>query len=148
MVNLNYPPVGFRFSVSLGPDPVDAAFAEVTGISTEVTTEEVIEGGENRFKHRLPSTINHPPLVLKRGMAVPTSELVAWVLATFADGVPAHIVTRQVIVSLLDEMGLPLIAWNFVNCYPLKYEISGLKADQNQIAIESIELNYQYLFQV
>ena len=57
------PPVGFHFKVEvLGlPRAVDddVRFTEVSGLSFEVTTEEVPEGGENRFIQRYPVRVKH-----------------------------------------------------------------------------------------
>jgi len=47
-----YPPVGFHFKVEvlgLPPNDFDVRFTEVSGLSVELATEEVAEGGENRF---------------------------------------------------------------------------------------------------
>ena len=47
-----YPPVSFHFKVEvLGLSPIsnDVRFTEVSGLSVEMGTEEVPEGGENRF---------------------------------------------------------------------------------------------------
>ena len=52
----DYPPSAFYFKVVFGATlgMTDTSFQDVSGISTEVTTEDVIEGGENRFVHKLP----------------------------------------------------------------------------------------------
>jgi phage tail-like protein len=47
---------------------VDAIFQEVSGISTEMLLNELREGGENRFGHRLSKQTKHPNLVFKRGI--------------------------------------------------------------------------------
>jgi hypothetical protein len=63
MSDTYYPPPSFYFSVSVvgSATPIamltkiDASFQEVSGIQAEFQTEEVVEGGENRFAHRLPT---------------------------------------------------------------------------------------------
>ena len=65
------PPVGFHFKVEvLGLTPVadDLRFVEVGGLAIEVTTEELAEGGENRFVQRYPGRSKYGDLVLKRGL--------------------------------------------------------------------------------
>ncbi|MEZ4873956.1 MAG: phage tail protein [Flavobacteriaceae bacterium] len=59
-------PVSFYFKLSF--KGVDAAFQEVSGISKELGVEEVVCGGENRFKYRLPTTTSGQNLVLKRAV--------------------------------------------------------------------------------
>ncbi len=70
--NSQYPPVAFYFSVYINGirrDAGDNSFQEVSGLNVELETEDVAEGGENRFVHNLPKQIKHPKLVLKRGIA-------------------------------------------------------------------------------
>ena len=63
-----YPPVGFHFRVDFGIAPqgdLDGRFQEVSGLASELGSEEVVEGGENRFSHRLPGRAKFGNLVLK-----------------------------------------------------------------------------------
>jgi len=68
-----YPPPGFHFKVEvqdLPPNDDDVRFTEVGGLSVELSTEEVAEGGENRFIQKFPVRTKYPELVLKRGVLV------------------------------------------------------------------------------
>lgn len=73
-------PVSFYFELSFNGD--DAAFQEASGISKELTTEEVSSGGENRFKYKLPNAVTHQNLVLKRAMATSGSALLKWCVSS------------------------------------------------------------------
>lgn len=75
-----YPPVGFYFGVSIVgfEDTIDAEFQSVSGLSVDIETEEYAEGGENRFKHKVPVRTKFPNLVLKRGLVVKKSSLLDW----------------------------------------------------------------------
>ena len=75
-----YPPVGFHFRVEFildGTVESDTRFQEVSGLSAELGTEEVVEGGENRFSHRLPTRAKYSNLTLKRGLLT-ESGLIDW----------------------------------------------------------------------
>ena len=52
-------PLVFHFRVELrfssASEDVDMRFQEVTGLNAELGVEELAEGGENRFSHRLPN---------------------------------------------------------------------------------------------
>jgi phage tail-like protein len=148
MSRFEYPPVGFRFSVNFhgNKNDVDASFSEVSGISAQLTTEEITEGGENRFKHRLPLQMSYTPLVLKRGVVTASSTLLTWIKNSFANGLSQSIELKDIDINLLDDSNNKLITWTFVGAYPIKFDISGLKADSNQLAIETIELSYQRFF--
>jgi hypothetical protein len=48
------------------------------------------------------------------------------------------------LISLLNEDHLPVNSWYVTNAIPIKYEVTGLNAEQNQIVIESMTLRYEY----
>jgi phage tail-like protein len=135
-------PVGFYFTLSFKGE--DAAFQEVSGISKELGIEEVVSGGENRFKYRLPTTSSSQNLVLKRAMVPSGSSLVNWCIQCIDGGLGAAIQTNDVSVSLLDAGGDILVMWTFHKAYPIKYSVSDLKSQENALVIESIEMAYTY----
>ncbi len=137
-----YPPVGFSFWVSfdISDSPVDIAFQDVSGIGMELQTEDVVEGGENRFTQKLPTRANYTPLVLKRGLAI-QSPLTNWCRDAIEN---LSIQPVSIIVALLNEQKEPLIAYRFMNAYPLKWSITNFNAEASSIVIESLELYYQY----
>ncbi|HPF10826.1 MAG TPA: phage tail protein [Flavobacteriaceae bacterium] len=135
-------PVSFYFKLSFKGE--DAAFQEVSGISKELSVEEVVCGGENRFKYRLPTTASGQNLVLKRAIIPEGSELIDWCSSTIDEGLANPITAHDVSVSLLDEEGMVLVSWTFYNAYPVKYSVSDLKSNENALAIETIELAYTY----
>ncbi len=135
-------PVGFYFKLSFNGE--DAAFQEVSGISKEMSVEEVASGGENRFKYRLPTISTSHNLVLKRALIPEGSQLADWCEATLVEGLSSPITTHDVSVSLLDSDGQVCSMWTFYNAYPVKYNISDLKSQENALVIETIELAYTY----
>lgn len=141
-----YPPVGFYFKVILAASGTfcDTSFKEVSGISSEIETEELREGGENRYVHQLPKKMKHPRLVLKRGVAGISSPLVIWCRSVLETDFISSIIPMPVIVYLMDEMSIPLRAWSFTNAYPVKWEVDGFDSMKNDVSIETIELAYNY----
>ncbi len=135
--------LGFRFGVfffagGVRPNPLDIRFARVSGLSAEVKTTTVIEGGQNLYTHRLPERVDRGNLVLERGMVVgsPVSlELNAALNAfTFSPS--------NVIVTLFSEARLPLAAWMFIKAYPVKWSTADLDASEGKVVIETMELAY------
>jgi phage tail-like protein len=135
-------PVGFYFQLSFKGE--DAAFKEVSGISKELSMEEVVCGGENRFKYRLPTITTSQNLVLKRALIPEGSQLIDWCASTLDGGLANAITTHDVSVSLFNSDGSVSVMWTFHNAYPVKYSVSDLKSQENEIVIESIELAYTY----
>lgn len=143
------PPVGYHFRVEfsfLSGVTNDTLFQEVMGLGAEVTTEELVEGGENRFTHRLPVRAKYGNLVLKRGLFT-DSELLGWVRNAIEnlEVVPGEFEPATVTVTLLDESAEPLHGtYSFNRAWPVKWSISDLKASDNAIVVESMELSYQF----
>jgi phage tail-like protein len=139
----DYPFTGFHFLVvfEIFPQvPNDFRFQEVTGLSVNVNLDTYPEGGENRFVHRLPGRNTYSDLVLKRGMTL-ISGVTAWCLDCIEN---FNYQPTNMLISLLNEDHLPVNSWYVTNAIPIKYEVTGLNAEQNQIVIESMTLRYEY----
>ncbi len=141
-----YPPSAFYFKVvfsaTLGMS--DTSFQEVSGITSEIETETVVEGGENRYVHHLPKGVKHPFLELKRGIAPLTSPLVIWCRSVLELDFVAPIVAMPIAVYLMNEDKVPIRAWTFANAYPVKWEVENFGSTKNEVAIEKIVLSYNY----
>ncbi len=133
---------GFYFVLSF--NSIDAAFQEVSGITKEMALEEVVCGGENRFKYRLPTVATSPNLVLKRALVPVGSKLISWCANTIDSGLANTILPQDVSLSLLGEDGSIKVKWTFAGAYPVKFSVADLKSDESHLAIESIELAYSY----
>ena len=139
---MSEPIVGMRFSVlflaaGVVPNPLDIRFQKVSGLSAEVATEPITEGGQNLYVQRLPLGVRYNNLVLERGMII-GSPLniefnVAMSLFKFA--------TSNVLVTLLGEDKTPLAAWLFFKAYPVKWSTSDLAAEPS-LVIDTMELAY------
>jgi phage tail-like protein len=147
----DYPPVAFHFGVSLlGADnapvgtPNDASFQEVSGIRVEFGNEEVAEGGQNQFVHRLPTQAKYANLVLKRGVVVMSSPLADWVSGTLASYLAKPIELRDLMVTLKNAQHDPLITWTFANAYPVRWEVSSMNSTESVVLTETMELAYHY----
>jgi phage tail-like protein len=138
-----YPPVGFHFKVEVTgcSNDLDVRFTDVSGLSVEMGTEEVAEGGENRFIQKYPTRTKYPELVLKRGLVLPDSGIWTWAKKCLEDYV---IEPRSIFIKLLNEAHEPLMTWNVVGAYPTKWAVSDLGASNNAVVIESLQLFYQY----
>ncbi|RZS92514.1 phage tail protein [Aquimarina brevivitae] len=138
-----YPPVGFHFSVEftgLSPSESDHQFQSVSGLSVDIETEEIAEGGENRFKHKIPVRTKFPNLVLKRGLLV-DSKVIDWCKDAVEN---FNFKPIDLMVKLLDEKHEPLLSWNVVHAYPVKWSVADFSAEESKVVIETIELVYNY----
>ncbi len=146
------PPVGFYYAVYLigengntsGANSLDAAFQEVSGIAATMDTTTIQAGGVNQFAYTIPKgTISFDDLVLKRGLMVWKSKLSLWVHEHLLNNINGYIEPKELSVHLLDTNTKdPIMAWEFHNVYPKKWEVSNLTADKSDIAVESLTLCY------
>lgn len=137
------PPLSHRFGVfffagGVIPNPIDIRFQKVSGLSAEVNTTEINEGGQNLYTHRIPAKVNYNNLVLQRGMVI-GSPLnmefnVALSLFKFAPS--------NVMVTLFNDKSIPLAGWFFTKAYPVKWSVSDFDADANAVVIDTMELAY------
>ena len=54
------------FAGGVVPNPLDIRFKKVSGLSAEVTTETVGDGGQNLYTQKLPTGVSYGNLVLER----------------------------------------------------------------------------------
>ena len=140
----NYPLVGFHFLVAfeLFPQlPHDFRFQEVTGLSVDVEMESIREGGQNRFEHQLPVKTKYGDITLKRGMNVLPSGIMAWTINAVQNFI---FQPTNLLISLLNDSHIPVQNWYVVNAIPKRVEFTNLNAEQNQVAIETLVLSYNY----
>ncbi|MCC9018712.1 phage tail protein [Flavobacterium lipolyticum] len=138
-----YPPVGFHFLVEfqgLGTKEKDHQFQSVSGLSVDIETEEIAEGGENRFKHKLPVKTKYPNLTLKRGILI-DSHVIDWCRKAIEN---FSFEPVNLTVKLLNQEHQPLVSWNVVHAYPVKWSVEDFNAEESKLVVENIELTYNY----
>lgn len=132
MANEAYP--GCRFYV-LFDDQAQGVFTEVSGLQVEMDIMEYQEGGNNGFVHRLPGFTKVSNLTLKRGITS-SNEFYSW-LNDISNG---NLKRRHVTVVMYDVKGTELMRWNFLHAYPVKWVGPQLRAADNTVAVETLEL--------
>lgn len=136
-------PVAFFFCVTI--DGKEFPFKEVSGLSSEMETENIAEGGVNEFEHKFPKQIKHGNLVLKRALASVSSDDVKWIKKWMENDFSAFPDTKSILVSLIDADRNPKASWTCAAAYPVKWEVESFDADKNNLAIELLEFAYQKL---
>ena len=81
------PPFAGKFLFTIGELEI-GAFTEVSGLSVQIDVEELAEGGQNAYTHKLLGRMKWPNLVFKRGLTN-TDALFTWLLAHSGDGFTA-----------------------------------------------------------
>lgn len=138
-------PLGFLEPLGISAifDVAVGGFSECSGLEMTMQPEEYKEGGGNGAVLKFPSRITWTPLVLKRGISVGT-DLWDWFYG-FVEGAGRR---RDGMVTLLDDTGNANRVWFFRRGLPTKYSGPTLNATQSSVAVESIEITHEGLYQV
>ncbi|HEX6354191.1 phage tail protein [Actinophytocola sp.] len=152
------PLLKYRFIVTLDPGdaylpPAQAlllplvaagAFQEVTGLGAQLEVVNYAEGGRNDSVHQLPLRHSWNRLTLKRGVSRDRL-LWSWYQAGLAESLGAR---RDGAVIVLGTDGVPAMAWAFHGGLAAKWSGPDLHAEQNAVAIESLEIAHEGLTNV
>jgi phage tail-like protein len=118
-------------------------FSECTGLEMSLDVEEYKEGGRNGTILKFPTRVKWTNITLKKGVASSTT-LWDW-LYGFVEGRGRR---RDGIIILQNDLHIPNNIWQFRRGLPVKYTGPSLNASQNNVAIESIEIAHEGIFQL
>lgn len=135
-----YPLSKFHFQVEWGSSRI--GFTEVSGLDVEIEPIVYREGSSPEYHDiQMPGRAKFGPITLKRGLFASDNEFFNW----FNTKRLNNIQRRDLTISLLDESHEPVAVWKVKNAWPTKVQSTDLKADGNEVAIESMELVHEGL---
>ena len=136
----NYPIPKFHFRVEWGGTNI--GFSEVSGMNIENKVIEYRDGISPEFsKIKMPGMREYSNISLKRGTFKGDNEFFKWLNTISLNTVDR----RDITISLLNEKHEPVVVWKVHNAFPIKVQSTDLKADGNEVAIETIELVHEGL---
>ena len=103
---------------------------------------------ENSFSYQVPTRRKHGNLVLKRSLMPLPHVLETYVVKVLENNGSAQIVPVNLTISLLDAGHFPLNNWSVLNAYPVKWDISALNSQKNELVIETLEMAYTNLIRM
>ena len=125
------------FDVALG------GFSECSGLEMSLDVEEYREGGRNGESLQFPKGVRWSKITLKKGMGTGTA-LWDWHYG-FVTGTGKR---RDGLIVLLDELHLPAHIWHFRRGLPTRYGGPSMVAAQGAVAIETIEITHEGIYQL
>ncbi|HEY4150640.1 MAG TPA: phage tail protein [Chitinophagaceae bacterium] len=136
-----YPLPVFHYKVTW--NNVEVGFSDVSGLTQEIQVIEYRDGGTkpSQGSAKMPGFKKYSNITLKRGIVAKDSAFYDW----FNNGGSPGVERRDLVISLLNDGGDPVMTWTVLAAWPIKVEGPGLKATGNEIAIESIELVHESL---
>jgi phage tail-like protein len=136
----NYPLPKFHFQVEWGGASI--GFTEVSGLDVQTDPIEYRDGASPEYvKTKMPGMQKFSNITLKRGTFKGDNDFYAWWNSVALNTIDR----RNVTISLLNENHEPVVVWKVKNAWPIKVQSTDLKADGNEVAIESIELVHEGL---
>ena len=140
----NYPVPKFHFQLEWGGTRV--GFTEVTGLDFETTPIEYREGSSPLYnKTKQPGMTKYSDITLKRGTFLGDFEYFELWKKTFMFQEGKAQFRRDINIKLLDEEHKPIITWALSKAWPSKIQSTDLKADGNEVAIETMTLVHEGL---
>jgi phage tail-like protein len=134
----NYPLVKFHFQVEWGGTQI--GFTEVSGLNVETKVIEYRHGASPQYsKIKMPGLQEYGNITLKRGTFATDNEFYKWWNSVKLNTIDR----RDITISLLNESHEPVVVWKVNNAWPVKVESTDLKADGNEVAIESMEIAHE-----
>ena len=135
-----YPIPKFHFQVQWGGAKI--GFTEVTGLDVSTDVIEYREGSSLEYhKIKMPGMLKFSNITLKRGTFKGDNDFYKWFNTIALNTVER----RDLIISLLNENHEPVVVWKIKNAFPVKVQSTDLKADGNEVAIESVEIAHEGL---
>ena len=124
-------------------DVILGGFQECTGLDLSLTMEEYKEGGRNGGSLFFPTRSQWGQITLKKGVGALTG-LWDWSYS-FVEGKGKR---RDGLIILLSDLQIPNNIWYFRRGLPAKYAGPTMNAQQSNVAIESITINHEGIYQV
>ncbi len=136
----NYPLIKFHFQVEWGGTKI--GFTEVSGLDVETEVVEYRHGASPEYsKTKMPGLQKYGNITLKRGTFASDNEYFVWWNTVKLNTIER----RDITISLLNEEHEPVVVWKVKNAWPTKVQSTDLKADGNEVAIETLELAHEGL---
>ncbi|HBY67358.1 MAG TPA: glycerol acyltransferase [Flavobacteriaceae bacterium] len=129
------------FFKSDGNEGVSTQFKSVSGLTVDIDTEKIpLENPDMKFRHSFPSRTRFPNLTLKQGI-LKSPKVINWCKKAINQ---YQFSPTDINIKLVNSNEKPVLAWNIINAYPIMWTLKKQKTEGNNIAIDTMELAYNY----
>jgi phage tail-like protein len=131
-----------KFSFVVMIDGKEAPFQEVSGLDMEAQVIEYRAGNaKTNATIKMPGIMKFGNVTLKKGIFAKDNAFWDW----FSQNKLNTIKRVPLVIQLLDQDGKPTMVWTLSNAWPTKVTGTDLKADGNEVAVETIEVAHEGL---
>ena len=142
MADRKDPFLAFCFRVTI--DKVSEAsvgyFKSVGGLSYETEVVEHREGGENNTTKKLVGATKWKNITLKRGI---TDAMDMWQWRKLVEEGKLDEARKNGSVVMYTQAGAEIARWDFINAWPSKLTGPTANAQNNEVAIEELEITHE-----
>lgn len=134
-------PVADRFLFELDGVAI-GVFRSVTGLEVTVETQDIPEGGQNGFVHKMPGRMTWPHLVFRRGVTE-SNAVFEWLTKSSGEGFAAgqNRLTRSTgAVTAIADDGTRLRSWEFIDVFPIRWKGPEFSMDSQTLLEEELEV--------
>ena len=130
----------FHFEVKW--DTQVMSFQEVSGLDIQSEEIKYRAGDSKQFSViKMPGMVKFGNVTMKKGVFKGDNKFWDWL-----NQIKLNTIKRvPVTISLLDETSAPTMVWTLANAWPTKISSTDLKAEGNEVAIETIEIVHEGL---
>lgn len=131
-----------KFYFKVQWDTAEMKFQEVSGLDLEAQPIEYRVGDSKAFSVlKMPGLKKYTDVTMKKGIFKADNKFWDWF-----NEIKMNVVKRKpVTISLLDEEGNPTMVWKLANAWPTKITGTDLKAQGNEVAVETIVIAHEGL---
>lgn len=131
-----------KFSFQVKWDSAVMSFEEISGLDVEAQPIEYRHGDSPAYTTiKMPGLKKYSNVTMKKGVFKGDNKFWDWF-----NKIKMNTIQRvPVTISLLDEAGKPTMVWTLANAWPTKITGTDLKAQGNEVAIETIEIAHEGL---
>ena len=131
-----------EFSFQVKWDAEVMSFQEVSGLDIQSEQIKYRYGDNPQFSViKMPGIAKFGNVTMKKGVFKSDNKFWDWF-----NQIKMNTIKRvPVTISLLDEAGAPTMVWTLTNAWPTKITATDLKAEGNEVAIETIEIVHEGL---
>ena len=133
-----WPMPKFHFQVKWGDQ--EMSFQEVTGLDAQSEEIKYRTGDSPIYSViKMPGLIKYSNVTMKKGIFKGDNKFWDWF-----NQIKMNTIKRiDITISLLDEADAPAMTWTLKNAWPTKISGYELKAEGNEVAVESIEIVHE-----
>jgi phage tail-like protein len=123
--------------------PADIRFQKVSGLNARTEVRKIHQGGDNNSVYHLPINTSYENLILEKGRTPNIINFSAGIINMFFSDLLGPLKPVDVLITAINIKGIAMSAWLVRDAYPVRWSVSDLDANSNEVIIDTLELAYK-----